>query len=91
MRNIFNTKTDDQKRVVTPKQAYKNGISWGEAKTQLLNLLEEFIQPYRNEYQEICKDRNFVEKTLREGAEKPIEVSTPILEEVRRRVGIKSF
>ena len=24
----FNTKTDDQKRVVTPKQAYKNGSNW---------------------------------------------------------------
>ena len=24
----FNTKTDDQKRVVTPKQAYKNGSDW---------------------------------------------------------------
>ena len=78
-------------QIVDFEQAYKNGISWGEAKTQLFNLLEEFIQPYRNEYQEICKDRNFVEKTLREGAEKAIEVSTPILEEIRKRVGIKSF
>ena len=24
----FNTKTNDQKRVVTPKQAYKNGSDW---------------------------------------------------------------
>ena len=24
----FNTKSDDQKRVVTPKQAYKNGSDW---------------------------------------------------------------
>ena len=24
----FNTKTDDQKRVVTPKQAYNNGSDW---------------------------------------------------------------
>ena len=24
----FNTKTDDQKRIVTPKQAYKNGSDW---------------------------------------------------------------
>ena len=24
----FNTKTDDQKRVATPKQAYKNGSDW---------------------------------------------------------------
>ena len=24
----FNNKTDDQKRVVTPKQAYKNGSDW---------------------------------------------------------------
>ncbi len=24
----FNTKTDDQKRVVTPKQAYRNGSDW---------------------------------------------------------------
>ena len=24
----FNSKTDDQKRIVTPKQAYKNGSDW---------------------------------------------------------------
>ena len=24
----FNTKADDQKRVLTPKQAYKNGSDW---------------------------------------------------------------
>ena len=24
----FNTKTDDQKRIVTPRQAYENGSDW---------------------------------------------------------------
>ena len=49
----FNTKTDDQKRVVTPKQAYKNGSDWlvigrpitkGNIKKNLQTLIDHLSQ-----------------------------------------------
>ena len=78
-------------QILSMQEAYKNGISWGEAKNQLHDLLEEFISPYREEYLRISKDRGYVEQTLKEGAEKAMQVSSPILESVRKKVGIKGF
>ncbi len=78
-------------QVLNMEEAYENGISWGEAKNQLYGLLEEFISPYREEYQRISQDRGYVEQTLKEGAEKAMQVSSPILESVRKKVGIKGF
>ena len=45
----FNTKTNDQKRVLTPKQAYKNGSDWlvmgrpitkGDIRKNMLSLID---------------------------------------------------
>ena len=73
------------------EQEYNKGISWGDAKESLFELLEQSISPYRDEYFKICKDRTYVEKTLKEGAEKAMDVSSPILSDVRNRIGIKGF
>ena len=48
----FNTKTNDQKRVLTPKQAYKNGSDWlvmgrpitkGDIKKNMLSLIDHLV------------------------------------------------
>ena len=70
---------------------YQEGIAWGEAKELLFELLEEKINPFRKNYEELVKDRSALEKILLLGAQKALDVSTPIIEQVRQAVGIREF
>ena len=70
---------------------YKEGIAWGEAKELLFELLEEKISPLRKDYEVLIDDRARLEKILLSGAEKALDVSTPIINKVRQAVGIKGF
>ena len=73
------------------QQLYNEGIAWGEAKKVLIEELNSFLKPYKNEYDKIIKDKSFVEKTLLEGSEKALSISEPIIKEVRYALGIKGF
>ena len=70
---------------------YKEGIAWGEAKELLFELLEEKISPLRKNYEVFIDDRAGLEKILLKGAEKALDVSTPIINKVRQAVGIRGF
>ena len=70
---------------------YDNGIAWGDAKTILFDRLNEFLKPYKNEYDRIIEDRGYVEQVLMDGANTAKEVSTPLIEKIRSAVGIRGF
>ena len=70
---------------------YDNGIAWGEAKTILFDRLNEYLKPYKNEYDRIIEDRGYVEQILIDGAKTAKEVSTPLIEKIRSAVGIRGF
>ena len=70
---------------------YKEGIAWGEAKELLFELLEEKISPLRKSYEVLIDDKAELEKILLSGAEKALDVSTPIISKVRQAVGIRGF
>ena len=70
---------------------YKTGVAWGEAKELLFELLEDKIKPFRKNYEELIKEPQSLEKTLQLGAEKALDVSSPIIEQVRKAVGIRNF
>ena len=70
---------------------YKEGVAWSEAKELLFELLENKIKPLRQNYKELIKDKANLEKTLLLGAEKALDISTPIINQVRKAVGIRSF
>ena len=63
----------------------------GEAKELLFELLEEKINPFRKNYEELIKDRSGLEKILLLGAQKALDVSTPIIKQVRQAVGTREF
>ena len=70
---------------------YDNGIAWGEAKTILFDRLNQFLKPYKDEYDKIIEDRSYVEQVLMDGANRAKEVSTPLIEKIRSAVGIRGF
>ena len=87
---IFQTfATQDQ--IKNFQKEYANGIAWGQAKEVLFQLLDEKISPFRDEYEKINQERGYIEKILQEGAEKALSVSTPLIKEIRKAVGIKAF
>ena len=49
-----------------------------------LNLLEVNMR-------KLAQDKSYIEKTLREGAQKALSISTPVIEEIRKAIGIKEF
>ena len=70
---------------------YEDGISWGDAKKALFENLNDFLLPFKAEYTKIIQDRSYVESILVDGSKKALEVSTPLIEKVRKSVGIKGF
>ena len=73
------------------EKRYQEGIGWGDAKNLLFETLDEFLTPFKVEYENIIKDKSYVESVLLEGANKAKEVSRPLIEEIRKSVGIKGF
>ena len=70
---------------------YKEGVSWGDAKEMLFELLEEKINPLREQYDQLIKEPKEIEKILTTGAKKALHISTPIIKKVRQAVGIRGF
>ena len=88
--NIYRAFATENQTIKLTNQ-YKEGIAWGEAKELLFELLEEKINPLRKKYEVLIDDREGLEKILLSGAEKALDVSTPIINKVRQAVGIRGF
>ncbi|HLO12950.1 MAG TPA: tryptophan--tRNA ligase [Pseudoneobacillus sp.] len=67
---------------------YNNGISWGEAKLELFNVMDRFIQEPREKYQELMASPKLLDEILLYGAEKARTVTVPFLKEIKRKIGI---
>ncbi len=74
---------------VTMRERYAAGIGWGEMKQTLFEYINAEIAPARAEYERLIAAPEFVEATLRRGAEKAREESRPFLAEIRRKIGVR--
>lgn len=70
------------------RQAYADGIAWGDAKQQLYELVDGVLAEPRKRYDELMAEPSRIDKVLAEGAEKAREQSRPYLDELRRAVGV---
>jgi tryptophanyl-tRNA synthetase len=68
---------------------YAAGIGWGEMKQLLFEYVDNELRDARREYQRLLAAPDYVEATLRKGADKARAVSRPFLAEIRRRVGVR--
>lgn len=73
------------------RSEFENGIAWGEAKKQLFELINEELREPRERYNALMDDPEYIEKVLREGAEKARAVSKPFMERLNRAVGLYSL
>ena len=71
------------------RQAFAEGIAWGEAKKQLFERVDAELCEARDRYHDLLDNPAHVEEVLRHGARRARAISGPFLEQLRAAVGIR--
>ncbi len=81
----------------TPEQraafraALRGGLGWGEAKQQLVALIEGQIGPMRARYDDLMAHPEQLEAILQAGAAKARAIAGPFLKQLREAVGLRPY
>ncbi|WP_286999507.1 MULTISPECIES: tryptophan--tRNA ligase [Comamonas] len=75
----------------TMRQAFANGIAWGEAKTMLFERIDAELSPMRERYEDLMAHPEKVEAALQIGAERARALSRPFIAKLRAAVGLRSL
>ncbi len=73
------------------RQAYANGVSWGDAKQLLLERIDQEIAPMRARYQHLMEHPEEVEALLLAGGKKARAIATPFMQQLRHAVGLRAL
>jgi len=73
------------------RQAYADGIAWGEAKQALFERIDREIAPMRERYDALVANPQEIERVLQAGARKVRERATPFMAELRHAVGLRNL
>ena len=73
------------------RQAYSEGIGWGDAKQLLFERIDQEVAPMRAHYQALMQDPAKIETTLMAGAEKARQLAVPFIRELRQAVGLRNL
>ncbi len=73
------------------RQAYADGIAWGDARQLLFERIDREIAPLRARYDELMAQPGHVEAALQQGAERARTLVTPLMQAVRSAVGLRSL
>ena len=71
------------------RQAYADGIAWGDAKTMLYERIDREIAPLRERYNHLMTHPQEVEAVLQQGAEKARAQVAPLMQKLRHAVGLR--
>ncbi len=78
----FSGWTDDQMR------AHFEGMRYGDLKKQVAEMVVSHIEPLQKRYHEIVSERGYVDRVLKEGAERVAPIANATVDEVKRRMGL---
>ncbi len=73
------------------RQAYAEGIAWGDAKERLFTCIDREIAPMRAKYDDYMAHPEKVEAILQAGAQRARALATPFLQRLRAAVGLRSL
>jgi tryptophanyl-tRNA synthetase len=72
------------------RKAYLNGgLAYSEIKQELYELLNDFFGGCRENYDHLMDDKDLLDRILNDGAERARAMAGPVLERVRRAIGIR--
>lgn len=72
------------------KHELQDGLGWGDAKKQLFDLINTELSPMRDTYNDLMAHPERLEEMLLEGAAKARRIATPMIQELRAVVGLRS-
>lgn len=70
------------------REQFAVGIGWGEAKKQLAALINAELAPARERYETLLANPQLIEAELQKGAAKAREYAVPLMQKVKRAMGI---
>ena len=70
------------------REQFAAGIGWGEAKKQLAALINAELAPARERYESLLANPQLIEAELQQGAAKAREYAIPLMQKVKRAMGI---
>ncbi|WP_210544926.1 tryptophan--tRNA ligase [Rhodoferax sp. PAMC 29310] len=73
------------------RQAYADGIAWGDAKQILFERIDREIAPMRETYLALMADPGKIETILMAGAAKARHIATPFMGRLREAVGLRDL
>ena len=73
------------------KDDYKNGISWGDAKNKLFEVVNNTIRPIRESYETLLEDTDLINDLLSDGSNKVRPIAKELLDSIRSSVGINKI
>jgi tryptophanyl-tRNA synthetase len=74
------------------RQAFADGVAWGEAKEQLFERIDVEVAPLRERYESLVAKPEAIERQLRDGAARlREEIATPFLQRLREAVGLRDL
>ena len=71
------------------REAFAEGIAWGESKKQLFELLNGVLAEPRERYTALMEDPEHIEEVLKQGAARARAKAVPFIEKLRNAVGIR--
>ncbi|MCW2312166.1 tryptophan--tRNA ligase [Rhodoferax antarcticus] len=73
------------------RQAYANGIGWGEAKQTVFERIDQELAPMRAAYEALMNNPGKIEAIFQVGAVKARAIATPFMAELRHAVGLRDL
>ena len=73
------------------RQAYADGIAWGDAKNLVFERIDREIAPMREAYLALLNDPAKIEAILLAGAAKARQIATPFMGRLRQAVGLRDL
>ncbi|UCF92749.1 MAG: tryptophan--tRNA ligase [Desulfobacterales bacterium] len=70
-------------------QYRQGGLAYSAIKQELCELLEDHFATRRTTYRSLMNDPDQIDRVLRRGAEKARAAATPLMEKLRRKIGIR--
>ncbi len=81
----------DAEQRAAMRQAYRDGIAWGEAKQKTFELINGELADSRERYDELVAHPARIEEVLQDGARRARAFATPYLARIREAVGIRGL
>jgi tryptophanyl-tRNA synthetase len=86
--NLYKLFADKADADEMARKLLAGGYGYGHAKKELLQAVYSFFEPMRKKRNELEKNRDYVEKVLKEGSEKARSVAIETIKEVKKVTGL---